>query len=614
MSELPPTRKQRFLRLLFAVIRPLYSGAIIVGAVLLSIYLVGWAQRQGWIRTESTSGGGAAATTTVANTEYICPMMCTPPSSEPGRCPVCAMELVPATSGGGDAGEKSVNIAIADRRLVGIKTVEARRSPAERTVRGVGALQVDESRLARIPTDTGGRVEKLLVNFVGQQVQAGEAIATLYSPDLYAAQTELLTLKSTRKRTSGRRYTLADIREELITAARERLRELGMSREQIAAVERADAANTRVEIRSPQTGTVTKMMLREGQYIKPGDSVCEVADLSNVWLMTELFPEDASLVRYGQRVSAKISSLPGEIVEGRVSFIDPMVDNKKRAVKIRVDLTNPDAKLRPGDEATVEITVPMQPGMPLFDEALAGKWICPQHPGELQPTSGTCPQNGRPLVSTEKYGFASSIDSIEQPVVVPRQAILRAGDQSAAYVEIADGEFEMQVVTLGANVGEDVVVLSGLKPGDKIATDGNFLIDSQMQMSGKPSLIDPSKAKVKEEEVEWDLDLPPMGEMQSLDDMSEPTLEAADPMLELEDLPPIGAVEALDALDDVAPTEELPPMPNESAVGMPEAIPVDASDSTNETPTITIDGWELPAMAPPVRADSSANSEAEVSP
>ena len=207
-------------------------------------------------------------------------MMCTPPLPQPGRCPVCGMELVPTSTGDERSDDKSVTISQADRRLIGIKTVPARRAAVERQVRGVGVLDIDERRRARIPADVGGRVESLFVNFTGQSVRSGDALVKLYAPDLFAAQTELLTLKKTRRASSGRRYTLTNVREELISAARERLVELGMTPEQIAQLESRGAAETRIVISSPQSGTVTQLMVREGQYVKAGELVCEIADLA----------------------------------------------------------------------------------------------------------------------------------------------------------------------------------------------------------------------------------------------------------------------------------------------------------------------------------------------
>ncbi|MEM7317353.1 MAG: efflux RND transporter periplasmic adaptor subunit, partial [Planctomycetota bacterium] len=228
-------------------LRTLYKAFVVVGTVALCIYMVGWAQRNGWIKVEK-SANVESESTTATSTKYICPMMCVPPTTEPGRCPVCAMELVPATSGNDSGNEKSVSIATADRRLTGITTVVAKRIANTRVITVVGKLEVDESRIARIPADSAGRVEKLFFNFVGQPIQSGEKLATYYSPDLFGAQTELLTLQQTRRPSAGRRYSLASVREEIIAAARQRLKELGMTSEQIAKEQGVSASTVRTRL------------------------------------------------------------------------------------------------------------------------------------------------------------------------------------------------------------------------------------------------------------------------------------------------------------------------------------------------------------------------------
>ena len=419
--------------------RPIYHATAILSAVVLSIYLVGLAQRQGWIQPSTESAlSTAEPNTTAPDTQYICPMMCTPPSPQPGRCAVCGMELVAARLDGGGDG-RSVTIPLADRRLAGIKTVTAQRTAAQRKVRGVGVLEVDERERTRIPADVGGRVESLFVNFTGQRVHAGEPLIKLYTPDLYAAQTELLTLKKMRQPASGSRNTLTNVRTELITAARTRLVELGMTPNQIAQLERQGTADTRVVVSSPRSGTVVMMMVREGQYLKAGEVVCEVADLSHVWVLTKLFPEEAALVRYGQQAHVRVTSLPGESFFGRVSYVDPMVDPQTRSVSVRIEIPNPQGELRPGDEATVDILVPATRSTRLYDEQLAGKWICPEHPDEIRDRSSTCPRSRKPLVRTAEFGFADSAEEIEQPLVLPREAVLMAGDHSAVYVETEPG-------------------------------------------------------------------------------------------------------------------------------------------------------------------------------
>jgi Cu(I)/Ag(I) efflux system membrane fusion protein len=428
------------------------------------------------------------------------------------------MKLVPTKSGGGPADGRSVTISTADRRLIGIKSAPAKRALAERKVRGVGVLEVDERRRTRIPADVGGRVESLFVNFAGQKVRSGEALVKLYAPDLFAAQTELLTLKKTRRSSSSGRFTLTNVRDELIGAARQRLAELGMTSEQIAELEHRGTADTRSLIVSPQSGTVTKMLAREGQYVKAGELVCEVADLSNVWLLTELFPEDATQVRYGQLVEARVTSLPGVILTGRVSYIDPMVNPKTKSVKVRIDIANPDGQLRPGDEARVEMLVPAGVTSKLYDEQLAGKWICPEHPEEIRSTAETCPRSGKALVRASEFGYVGAADEIEQPIVVPREAVLMAGEQSVVYVETEPGRFELRQVTLGAKLANEIVVLAGLEEQEQVAVGGNFLIDSQMQLVGNPSLIDVSRAAADSPTGEFEIELPPIGPIQAVDE------------------------------------------------------------------------------------------------
>ncbi|MEM7311986.1 MAG: efflux RND transporter periplasmic adaptor subunit [Planctomycetota bacterium] len=327
-----------------------------------------------------------------------------------------------------------------------------------------------------------------------------------------------------------------------------------------------------------------RRVFREGQYLKSGELVCEVTDLSNIWLVTQVFPEEASVIRYGQRVQARISSLPNQTIEGRVSFIAPIVDSSRRAVNVRIDLQNRDNQLRPGDEATVEIEVPLQPDQLIYDEELAGKFICPQHPDVVHTTSKICDKSGRRLVATKQYGFAASPDEVEQPLAIPRSAVLRAGNHSAVYVQIEDGEFEIRLVKLGSKVGDKVVVLTGLEEDEQVADSGNFLIDSQMQLSGKPSLIDPSKAATPEEEDNpYEIDAPEFGEIETI---GEP--EEDDSSFEIDDLPPMNIESYEEDGDD-------------SIIDVPSIEPpTQKSDADDE------EEWELPEFGTPEPFDESA--------
>lgn len=464
---------------------------------------------------------------------------------------------MPASSSSGEADARSVTISAADRRLLGIKTVAARRAAVIRTLRGVGVLSVDESKVARIPAYIGGRIEKLGVNFTGQSVQLGDELVTLYSPDLFAAQTELLTLKQTRRGGTSR-YSLTDVRAELVLGARERLVELGMTRAQISALEIRGTADTRVTVTSPQAGTVTQMLAREGQYVKAGELLCEVADLSSIWLMTDLFPEEAALVRYGQQATATVTSLPNKSFQGRVSFIHPTVNRSTRTVRVRIEIPNAEGNLRPGDEATVYLDVPAVPQMKLFDERLAGKWICPEHPDELHSAAGRCRRSGKPLVHTADLGYARGEEDVQRPIVLPRSAVLMTGDAAAIYVETEPGRYEIRQVTLGSKLTNQIVVVSGVSEGEQVATNGNFLIDSQMQLAGNPSLIDLSRADVSSPDDEWNIVPPPIGPIQA----AEPTQSPDEPAHGEHDqwrLPPIKAPVPLEEAATIESGEERQP-------------------------------------------------------
>ncbi len=512
------------------------QSVVILATFLLAIVLVGLAQRIGWIQSSSGESTGAAETATTAteytcpmhpeirqespgkcpicgmelvpvssaktssghehassptkpsgnNAQYICPMMCTPPQSEPGKCPVCAMDLVKADSGGGS--ERSVVIDSYARRILGIRTAKAKSGEVFRTIRTVGEIAYDEERVASIAAYVDGRLEEMFAEYVGVTVAKGDHLAVLYSPQLYSAQVEYIASRQTPILN-----TLTGERDRLSEVAEDNLAEFGMTQKQIETLRSTGKAQKRLPIASPIGGTVIEKLKVEGDYVKTGETIYRVADLSTVWLMLELYPSDAAAVRFGQQVEAEIQSLPGEIYTGRIAFIDPMVDPSTRTVDVRVEMTNFDGRLKPGDYATATIRVPAVPREKIYDSALAGKWISPMHPQIIRNEPGQCPICGMDLVPTSDLGFVDEPMPEQEIVSIPRSAVLMAGDHSVVYVETEPGVFEIREVTLGTMTDDQAVILDGVKTGETVATDGNFLIDSQMQLGGKPSLLDPTR-------------------------------------------------------------------------------------------------------------------------
>ena len=469
---------------------------LFLGAGVLLIVLLGVAQRIGWIQ----GGSFNSAPTSEGGTQEIhtCPMHPQIRQPGPGRCPICGMALVPAASSGADFDQLAVTIEPAQRRLANIQTAEVTQHPVSTTIRTIGAIQIDESRQATIASYIDGRVERLFADYTGVEVDKGDHLAVVYSPQLYSAQVEYVESKRTLSNSSG--AALASVREaqtKLVANSRQRLVELGMTEEQLTELESSNQAKSRMTIYAPIGGTVIEKLAEEGKYISAGEPIYRIANLSTVWLMLELYPENASRIRFGQVVKAELTSLPGQTLTGRVAFIDPRVDMSNRTVGVRVEFNNEDGKLRPGDYAQASIEIPIGPQGEIYDQDLAGKWISPMHPQVIRDEPGDCPICGMKLVPTARYGYVDQPVAQPKSVTVPRSALLMAGEHSVVYVETEAGRFELRNVTLGPILKNEAIILGGLKPGEKVATSGNFLIDSQMQLAGKPSLIDPTRFVAK---------------------------------------------------------------------------------------------------------------------
>ena len=490
-SQEPRMRHRWWIKL---VLQPM----LFLTAGILLIVALGVAQKLGWI---SAGGGGDPqhASTGGENVRYICPMMCTPPQTEPGRCPVCAMELVPANSGGANSDGLSIQVTPAARRVANIRTVAVKAVTLTRKIRAIGELSYDEGTLKTIAAYVDGRLDRLYADYTGMVVEKGDHLALLYSPQLYSSQVELLVAK--RARAQNRSTTLpgaAYTGRDLYDSARERLIEFGMTTSQIEKLEEAGEANSRMHLCAPISGTVIEKLAVEGQYVKTGQPIYRLADLSAVWLMLELFPEDAASIRYGQKVEAEVQSLPGRKFIGRVAFIDPTVDRKTRTVGVRVVMPNDDGLLRIGDYAKATIAVNLGGSgdrlAEVYDPELADKWISPRHPHVVESSAGNCRVCDVPLVPAARFGFTSDPTNRGKALIVPRNAVLMAGESSVVYVETEPGRFEIRLVVLGPSSGDTIAILEGVKEGEQVACSGNFLIDSQMQLAGNPSLIDPTKA------------------------------------------------------------------------------------------------------------------------
>ena len=486
-SRISADARRWWLRLAVQPLLFLAAGLVLIAAL-------GLTQRFGWFNGGSPTVSDEESVSSKP-TEYICPMMCTPPLQAPGRCPVCAMELVPASSADDGGDGRSIVVDAAARRIANIKTAEVRALPMDRRIRAIGKLSYDESGLKTLTAYVDGRLDRLFADYTGVKVNRGDRLAVLYSPELYSAQVEYLAARG--ETSSAALPAIARANRSLAENARQRLIELGMQPRQIDELVSSGEAKTRLDLYAEITGTVIEKLAAEGDYVDRGEPIYRLADLSRLWLMLELFPEEAADIRYGQRVEAEVQSLPGETFVGRVAFIDPSVDPKTRTVGVRVVIPNPAGRLRVGDYVTADVEVPLgrsgRSAEQIYDPELAGKWISPRHPHVVSDSPGRCRLCGIEMIPAEQLGFTDQPIDQRDALVVPRRSVLRAGDTSVVYVETEPGRFEGRRVVLGPTVEDRVVIREGLRAGESVATSGNFLIDSQMQLASNPSLIDPAR-------------------------------------------------------------------------------------------------------------------------
>ncbi len=408
----------------------------------------------------------------------------------PGSCPICAMDLIPLESDHDldDEGELP-RLRLSERAsaLMNLQTVPVVRRATYAELRLPGRVSVDETTRAVVSAWSPGRIDRLYVDHVGTRIQAGEHLAELYSPDLFGAQEEFLqALQAETSRGNGGRG-------RMIEAARTKLRLLGLSDRQIDHLEVEGEASTHLTYHSPVTGTVLERRVTAGEYVDTGSPMFSIADLMHLWVDLEAYESELQWLRYGQEVSIETTTFPGERFLGRIAFISPMVDANSRTSRVRVNLPNDERKLKPGMLAVGRVQARIAEGGAVYDEALAGKWISPMHPEIVKDGQGTCDICGMDLVPAEEIGyFAVSTSGLQDPLVIPASAPLLMGKRGIVYVRLPDTErptFEARVVQLGNRLGDVYTVLGGLAEGELVVAHGQFKIDSELQIRGRPSMM-----------------------------------------------------------------------------------------------------------------------------
>jgi RND family efflux transporter MFP subunit len=343
----------------------------------------------------------------------------------PGTCPICGATLIPIDPKK-FAGEITIDPVITQNIGVRIGTVS--RDTLTRTVRTVGEVTYDETRVRDVNTKVGGWIEKMYLDTLGAEVKKGDPLFDYYSPELYTAQEEYLLAYRGRKQTDNR---YAKGAQDLLDAARVRLEFFDITASQIRALERRGKPTKTMRVLSPHKGVVIAKNVNEGVKITSGDVIYQIADLSRIWVQANLYEYQLPFVELGQKATMNLAYIPGRSFAGRVLFIYPYLDGRTRSLQVRLEFDNPSRLLKPGMFTQVEL-----------HGALA-----------------------------------------QERILAPREAVIDTGERKVAFVSQGAGKFEPREIVMGIE-GEDglVEILDGLEPGEKVVTSGQFLIDSEAKI------------------------------------------------------------------------------------------------------------------------------------
>jgi membrane fusion protein, copper/silver efflux system len=359
-------------------------------------------------------------------------------SDKPGNCTICGMKLTPVFEGekGFEAAENVVTLTPSAINVINVQTEAVQRRALERTLQIAGRIESDETRKRVISAYVDGRVEKLFINYTGAEVEAGDALAILYSPALLTAEREYLTALGQTNLAASER--LAPEHQRLVEGARQRLKRLGLSDEQITELRSKGATNFTTQTFAPISGTVINRAVFEGQYVKEGDKLFEIADLSRMWFRFDVYEQDLPFIARGQAVQVTSPALGGKVFEGTITFIDPNINQASRSALVRVELENP--------------------------------VIAEKETKQRELYNGL-------------YAEGSIRLRTDPVLAVSRSAVLHPGDHPRVFLDQGSGAFEHRVVKLGRRGKDFVEVLDGLSEGDKVVVNGNLLLDSQAQIN-----------------------------------------------------------------------------------------------------------------------------------
>ena len=355
---------------------------------------------------------------------------------EPGDCPICGMDLIPAESTASGLAPEQFKLTPNALALANIQTSIVEGATTQGATQNLsGKISINEEQIAVQASYYAGRIERLFINYTGQEVQKGQVLATLYAPQLVAAQQELLTAAA-----------LKETQPQLYRAVRKKLQLWKLTDKEIEAIEVSGKVREHFPIRATVGGTVTALLGAEGDYLKEGQAIARVSNLNTLWANFDAYERQLSQFKVGQKIEIYTSAYPNKKVEGTISFIAPLLNNDTRTATLRATVKNNDKVLKPGMFVSGKIT--------------------------------TAP-------------------STTKAVSIPASAVLWTGKRSLVYVKAAQDSpiFEMREVTLGQKNGAQVEIIEGLSIGEEIVTKGTFTVDAAAQLQGKKSMMNNTGGK-----------------------------------------------------------------------------------------------------------------------
>jgi membrane fusion protein, copper/silver efflux system len=366
---------------------------------------------------------------------WVDPMHPAYKSDKPGKAPDCGMDLVPVyaeetTTVKPNLPEGTIQISPEKQQLIGVQYSTVEFKALSRTLRAVGRLTWDETKIVRVHSRVEGWVEQVFVDFIGKQVGKGQPLISIYSPELWQTQQEyLLALKGRNELANSPFREAVASSASLLEAARKRLELWDIEMAQLEHLEHTGKPFKALTLYAPSDGFVLTRNAFPKQRVTPETELYAIADLSTIWVMADIYEYEAAEIKVGQPATVTLSYAPGRSYRGKVTYINPQFDNTTRTLKVRVELANPGFALKPDMFANVEFGI--------------------------------------------GYG---------KQVVVPQEAVMDSGAEQLVFVAHDGGYFEPRKVQLGAKVDNEFIVLGGLKAGERIVTSANFLVDSESKL------------------------------------------------------------------------------------------------------------------------------------